>query len=553
MASSQKNASLAAPATAPALKPSRWLWVMHDLASTNAGLRIRVQPILKQLKEQGLPVEIRSVQNLADDFGKRRTQNIIGIVISKPKGSTAALLVHQAKRLGIPVVVDLFDNYFLHSRWADALDLHWQTMQAVVQSDAVICSSPNLSTYIRDLFPEKTVVDQFDALPWAHDSLDQKVLEKQARKWDGDKVDLLWFGIPSNPYYRAGLVDLIDVKDPIIRAIPEAARGRTTLTICTRHSHNAERAVAQFRRAGLRTRFVDWTEEACNALLSESHGVLLPTNVGAFAKAKTHNRLSDAIHRGCLVYTTSGGPYDGLEGGAVFSSPAAMLSVLFAAGRASLAPALLTETIDRLEDAVRVATTTGVLSQSLGQLSTKQTLQPQSTLDVNRAVAVMGFEPATSTVELSRKMSYFIANFSGSRNQMACDFLLGSINVEQRHATLRVSDAALAWLNQFAPAKFTEMTTPNTIGCFISENVGTESLSDLVLLHRLAGAHPTLTRQFAAASIAVLVDCLKHLGLDQTFFVEDGHGTWRSYCDMNEASFLQAANRSRENQVVPHG
>lgn len=300
-------------------------WFVTEIDPKNAGYRVRTMPIVAELKAQGISVELHATGELASEV-KSLAGTAAVVVVSKPADSLTFLCLSHLRASGVPVVIDLFDNYF---SWSPALhrrQLHWQWLSALQAASLVVVSSDFLGHVVRSL-TAKPVVEIADlVLPPLAGRLDAPAL---AAKWrEPERIELLWFGIAGNPYYPAGLEDLARWTRTIRRLILDTAdRATMRLTVCTNNVPGVEAALQAMRASQIEARYVEWSESTNDALLAGSHVVLLPTNLSGFSLSKTHNRCGDALASGCLVLASPQGPYRGI-GGAVFDDPEALAAAI---------------------------------------------------------------------------------------------------------------------------------------------------------------------------------------------------------------------------------
>lgn len=300
-------------------------WFVSELDPKNAGYRVRTLPLVAELRAQGETVEVHNISALPQAVGNIGAQ-ARAVVISKPADSVTDLCMRRFSALGVPVVIDLFDNYFSWSAAAEQKQIHWQWLRALNGASMVISSTDFLKEVICTL-TDKPVLRVSDLVPVFPAYC--MTSEWLSIKWERPPcIELLWFGISGNPYYQAGLEDLVRWAE-VLRDMTTRLDGCATvrLTVCTNRVPAVAAVLKTLRAHQVDTRYVEWTIAACEALLDSSHVALLPTNLSGFSLSKTHNRCSEALTRGCLVLSSARSPYEDL-GGAVFNAPEALVDFL---------------------------------------------------------------------------------------------------------------------------------------------------------------------------------------------------------------------------------
>jgi hypothetical protein len=420
------------------MKSGSLLWVVADTLSTNAGFRIRAVPLMNALRQRGLSVQAMTYAELQTQLLELMPK-VSAVVLSKPNDSTSYLCMRAFLDQGVPVAVDVFDNYL---SWSPALahrQLHWQWLRTLASASLVLTSTAYLQQVIATLH-RGPLLRVPDPLPRIAASSPEAALA--AAKWatPPQPLELLWFGIANNGLYSVGLEDLIDWRSTFValrRAF--AHRGGVRLTLCTNRVALLDATLVMLRSEGVTTRFVEWSEQACSELVAQAHVVLLPTNLSGFSLSKTHNRCSDALARRCLVLASPHGPYSTL-GGAAFLRAAELVAFV---ERARSAPHIVDEAI----------------AASLDCLSQDCQLQDNA---ARLHAALSAAEPAPArphtprvlivararleTVKLSRRLGYLTAGFADSVIQANLDFTLHVAATEPALAKIQMSEKGWASL-----------------------------------------------------------------------------------------------------------
>jgi hypothetical protein len=182
------------------------------------------------------------------------------------------------KRKPCPLVVDITDNPFekrppIPAFYAEVLQI----------CDAVVVNSERMAELIAPRTPRRPVVIE-DAILGATSG---------AGFAPGERLELLWFGHPTNLAY-------LDACMPGLAAF--AAECRCRLTVVTEASPNVERWVRnlQSRHApALEARLVAWSLEATRTALQSCDLVLIPSNpADPFKAGASANRVAEALNAG---------------------------------------------------------------------------------------------------------------------------------------------------------------------------------------------------------------------------------------------------------------
>lgn len=333
------------------------------------------------------------------------------------------------------MVVDLFDNYFSWSPGVVARQLHWQWLRALRSASVVMCSSNYLKGVLATL-TEKKIVRVSDPVPEpSPDLLDSP---GQAMLWRSPKrLEVLWFGIAGNPFYPVGLQDLV-AWSPLIRRLCMEITLPLRLTICTNRVSAVEQAMEVLGNDSIDVRFVEWTEESCDNLLHASHVVLLPTNSTGFGLAKTHNRCSDSLARGCLVLASPDGPYQGL-GGAVFESVTELGRLLRAP-----APEQIKVLVEHSLSALRARQDLNrEVSELLAEVLSARRIVPKAEAPVSSSAVLIVARVKSSVAKTARGLQFLLAGFEGFGSRLNYDFTLQSVGASDGRAALMLSERAL--------------------------------------------------------------------------------------------------------------
>ncbi len=408
-------------------------WFVTEIDPKNAGYRVRTMPIVAELRAQGLEVELHTTAEMPS-LVKTLAANAAAVVVSKPADSLTFLCLGHLRANGVPVVIDLFDNYF---SWSPALfrrQLHWQWMCALQTASLVISSSEFLRRVVTSLTDTPVVQIGDLVLPPVAGRLDAATL---AAKWEAPpRIELLWFGIAGNPYYFAGLEDLVRWTD-VIHDLVRRTAGRLTmrLTICTNRVPAVDAVLHTLRSSEIEARYVEWSETVCDSLLASSHVVLLPTSLSGFSLSKTHNRCTDALASGCLVLASPHGPYMGL-GGAVFDD-----AEVLAAAMGRITPQGVRVAIDEsYRELHRRHDLREDVSRLRGALSRLR--EQRGRADERSPRVLIASRIKADVPKLSRTLGFLVAGFVDGPLALNYDFRLEELARFEGRAVLTLSERA---------------------------------------------------------------------------------------------------------------
>jgi hypothetical protein len=425
---------------------SRIHWFVAEIDPRNAGYRVRTLPLSKELERQGEEIVLHPLSELPGLADSIRAE-ARAVIVSKPGDSLSAAAMRHLTAAGVPVVVDLFDNYFSWNPGLVLRQLQWQWLRALRSASLVMCSSPYLEGVLRTL-TDKAIVRVSDPVPQPLPG----VLEPAAlaTRWVAPApIELLWFGIAGNPFFAVGLQDLVNWSGLLRRLrllLPSSVPMR--LTVCTNRTPAVEQALEALRDEALDVRFVEWTEEGCDALLLSSHVVMLPTNTSGFGLAKTHNRCSDALARGCLVLASPQGPYQGL-GGAVFEQPGALAATLREASPESVRR-LVHEALAALQSRQDLVAEVASLRQHIAAARrpaarSEPSPEPRRVLILARVKSVVP--------KSARGLGFLLAGFADFGPRLNLDLSLASLAAHEGRVTLLLSAEALELVDALLAAQ----------------------------------------------------------------------------------------------------
>jgi hypothetical protein len=272
------------------------IWVLEQISESNAGYKVRTKPITDALNNYGFSIDIIQLSDFIANYQTLKSSYEI-VVFSKLYKDIALLLASDLKKSGKILVLDLFDNYLTYSPSSLARGLQRRMATIVSLANGVIASTENMKQIVQKLGHQNVV--------HIGDPIQPNLNGDQfLNKWYSSSNELIftWFGISGNPFYNAGLMDLIES----VRRIANLFRQlepiyQCRLVICTNNNPEIVRVLEVMRSHSIPTSFQLWEVETFETLMSQTHCVLIPTNKTPFVMAKTHNRASTALMSGCLV------------------------------------------------------------------------------------------------------------------------------------------------------------------------------------------------------------------------------------------------------------
>jgi hypothetical protein len=526
-------------------KNKLWYWVVSNESQHNAGLRVRTEPIISRLKRARFQFAITTPEKLMPLLESEvKSSVILGVVISKPGGSSYELLIKQLKDLNIPIVIDLFDNYYAYSSTALQRGIYWQWLSSLNSTDGVIVSTTALKDWINLLRTNLPLINVTDPLPWSQCFTTASIYDRWpilSNKWqpNNNARKLLWFGMPSNPWYRVGITDLLKWRDLIADLVDlNRERFNIELIICTKVCEEVAQAIGTFSSLGIVTKFVAWTEEACAAQLDVAHCVLLPAGKNAFSRAKTHNRLSDSINHGCLVLTNTEGPYEQLIGGAVIDNFDDLDAKLFGRNE-QLVKKAIDQTLSNLNfnfNFNKQTTDLGVWLETirLSKTDNQKANKAYSTL-------IVGREGTIGVVKQARKYGYLIAGYSGAGPIMTYDFFLSGINPEDCICELDVSEKVRLMLKNLGITDYYDNNTKK-IGVKISDEYQ-PILTKIANFKQSGISIGELKNEFHSLSVYILGKIINNTGQMQLLMNTNSSSDWLGFVILNDHQLLTIAEK----------
>lgn len=539
-------------------------WFVTELSPRNAGYRVRTLPIVSALRKKGLTVELLPVSEMPERMPDM-VKDARAVVVSKPSDTLTYLCLKHLDQAKVPVVIDLFDNYF---SWSPALtkrQLHWQWLRSLNCASVVISSSDYLARVIGSLTDRRVVVvsDLIPRQPAASQGVN-------SAKWPvKHQVEILWFGIPENPYFTAGLEDLASWGDSILSLAKKVSpQCNVRLTICTNRIPSLDVVLGELRRREIHSRFVEWTEETCAALLAKSHLVLLPTNLSGFSLSKTHNRCSDALAQRCLVLSSPNGPYFDIPG-AVFRD-LDELAVPLVKADASEIEALINQSFGHLSRCHDLEADTERLRTAFDEVKTQSRRGPRGS-PPQTSRALIAARTKTDTVNRARSLGYLVCGFANNVLKLDYDVCLEAVRESGAQVCLVLSEPAYELVvQQLAMQRDLDVADfYDGIDCrSASWHLRLERGARRIVIHR--GLDPQLEQELVAAQlfgrrtnstigdwyakhVEVLALLLRRLGFDEIDLATEDESGWEKFAEIAEPRLAALGARLRERWVEYEG
>jgi len=313
------------------------IWIVENEDLGNAGIEIRLRPIIKRLEDSSVYVKIQTYRDLHIQLlSNAKIDKDLFFILSKPHKPEYLSYMLALHARGCLVGIDIFDNYYAPSLALRHLGVQSVWNNALANADFCTFSTHFLARYASGVsVNDKPSFIVSDPIECSHVSITNKLDKK---KWTQlsllkHEVRVTWFGIDANPYFEVGLADiyrniprLIEIKDAITKSM--GSQTIMNFSICTRKTKHIEPLLSALWELGIPTHFIEWSKLACAELISNTHIVYLPTNNGIFSLSKTHNRLVDSIANNCISYISPNGLYTWLKGDLCIDSQSDLIHLL---------------------------------------------------------------------------------------------------------------------------------------------------------------------------------------------------------------------------------
>lgn len=285
--------------------------VPNESYRRNAGARIRYGRLTTALAAHDVQLELK-------DIGQFDPSSIDAdaLLISKCHDARAQLAAIAARRGGLQVGVDLFDDYFSQHHDARLARFRRWLSDLAPSLTFVLTSTRAMADVASQYMPGMPVHLLNDAAPQRRNELNvasgDAIRAKLHRTINEQRLDLAWFGIGDNPYFSVGLSDIAAFGGELasLSRMTGMAIGLTVLT--NARSLNAG-GLQQLASLPLAVDVHEWSEAAESTLLERSFACVLPVGAQSFSVAKSLNRAITALSSGNQLLSLGYPLYDELQ------------------------------------------------------------------------------------------------------------------------------------------------------------------------------------------------------------------------------------------------
>ncbi len=237
----------------------------------------------------------------------------------KPLQAAESAWVADMRACGVPTVVDICDNIFVHGYGGQSsgiadnfrktignglVTVPTEALKTVMQENTGI--APARIKVVPDIVESAALLRrQWRMVEGRGGPMLQALLVNQAVPWVrrsaralgvGQPV-LLWFGNHGGTYARFGLDDLMIWED----ALRDASALGAQLWVVSNHRQRFE---AMRKSLPIRSRYFEWSPNRVDALLGFADVCLVPNSMDAFSRSKSPNRALKALAAGVPVVAT---------------------------------------------------------------------------------------------------------------------------------------------------------------------------------------------------------------------------------------------------------
>lgn len=263
----------------------------------NAGARIRYARLAPALADEGVVLSMVDISL----FDPAKSPCDI-VIISKVYDARALVAAALLSRRGVPVGVDLFDDYFSQSSDSRLGRLRSWLRQMLGFSSFILCSTPAMAERVRLNRGDLPIHVLNDPAPPADaDSIAQALHSKLSAARSEGVFRLAWFGVGDNPYFPVGLSDLAAFANALK---PFADRDVPLhMTLLTNARALGADGLARLGDLPFQIEIGEWSEQKEADLLGTATACFLPVNAQPFSTAKSLNRAITALAAGCQLLT----------------------------------------------------------------------------------------------------------------------------------------------------------------------------------------------------------------------------------------------------------
>lgn len=397
-----------------------------------AGVRIRYKRISASLAQLGWTLDVIPIDDVPD-FSAEESRIYL---LSKCQDARALVLATAAKRAGIIVGVDLFDDYFSQendSRFASQR-LWLQSMAR--QASFFLCSTARMLDVGNTYFVNSAghvlgdPHEEFDPV-----RLEQELAGKIRKAKRERRIPILWFGMGDNPNFPVGLHDLSTFGEAL-RPFQDN-NYKANLTILTNKKVIDGRVLERLRRIPIPFVIREWTKKREDEALSRCLVSFLPVNFQQFSIAKSLNRGVSALVGGTQLLTAGYPLYEDL-GDYVYDDAARLIDDL-----ENSKLKLSSEKVQEFSDWISCRADPAAEALSLVKFLEANVKSPPYECDQEQQFAVLhGAKSTASTNRLTQRLNWLSLGSPLLPGGMKCDAHLGFFG-SNSILRLRLSQAGL--------------------------------------------------------------------------------------------------------------
>lgn len=263
--------------------------------TASAGARIRYGRIADSLAGRGIALTLVRIA----DFDPASVACDVAL-FSKCHDARALVCAHVLAQRGVPVGIDLFDDYFSQRGDSRLNRFRFWLRQMLGLCSFALVSTPAIRDVVRGYAPHLPLHILNDpAPPFDEPALAERLTRKRAEALGRGRLHVAWFGMGDNPHFAVGLRDL----SAFAAHLSQLSSGSLAVDLSVLTNRRALDAAGLERIASLpvKTEVALWSEEREAALLDEALVAFLPVNANRFSRAKSLNRAVTALASGCQV------------------------------------------------------------------------------------------------------------------------------------------------------------------------------------------------------------------------------------------------------------
>lgn len=262
----------------------------------SAGVRIRYGRLAEGMQLAGNSLSVLTVEECAADLADR----FDACILSKVYTAAALLLARRLRDDGELVGIDLFDNTFTQAGDSRLVPFRQWMTEAHGLLDFAVCSTPSIAASARRSMPDLPAMVIPDPSPPCDPRQVQKLAQaKLERVLATRTLEVLWFGIGSNPFFPVGLSDLAGYASEL--AALRRNGWTLDLTVLTDRRSLSPDALAVLARLPGGCRVEEWSVDQEEQRLKSSFLCFIPVNAQPFSRVKSLNRPVSALSAGCQV------------------------------------------------------------------------------------------------------------------------------------------------------------------------------------------------------------------------------------------------------------